>query len=124
MLTQQLDTCIGVYAENGTGMEWGYAGSIAIMSKTALESLLGNIDSCSDEIVWVMGTKWGPIGENLLAQTCMDLLVDMEDRGTGRAPLSRSYRGGLDGAWIFLGVLGICVTSKPWTRPTPTEWAV
>merc|ERR1712027_303070 len=43
MLTQQPDTYTGVY-----------------------------IESCSEKIDWVKGTKWGPIGEDLFAQMCMD----------------------------------------------------
>merc|ERR1712027_282888 len=33
---------------------------------------LANLDSCSNRIDWVRGTKWGPIGEDLFAQMCMD----------------------------------------------------
>merc|ERR1719512_638422 len=31
----------------------------------------------------------------------MNLLVEIEDEGTGRVPLSRFYRGGLEGDWTF-----------------------
>jgi len=72
MLTQQPDTYTGVYIENCKGVEWGYFGNLEIMSKTAFKLLLDNIDSCSDKIDWVKGTKWGPIGEDLFAQMCMD----------------------------------------------------
>merc|ERR1712027_37212 len=30
------------------------------------------LESCSEKIDWVKGTKWGPIGEDLFAQMCMD----------------------------------------------------
>jgi len=39
--------------------------------------------------------------QNLECHRLKDLLVDMEDHGTGRVPLSRFYRGGLDGDWTF-----------------------
>jgi len=39
--------------------------------------------------------------QNLECHRLKDLLVEMEDPGTGRVPLSRFYRGGLDGDWTF-----------------------
>lgn len=39
--------------------------------------------------------------QNLECHRLKDLLADMEDEGTGRVPLSRFYRGGLDGDWTF-----------------------
>jgi len=39
--------------------------------------------------------------QNLECHKLKDQLVDMEDAGTGRVPLSRFYRGGLDGDWTF-----------------------
>merc|ERR1719229_913014 len=39
--------------------------------------------------------------QNLECQHLKDQLVEMEDVGTGRVPLSRFYRGGLDGDWTF-----------------------
>jgi len=39
--------------------------------------------------------------QNLECHTLKEQLVDMEDQGTGRVPLSRFYRGGLEGDWTF-----------------------
>jgi len=39
--------------------------------------------------------------QNLECHRLKDQLADMEDEGTGRVPLSRFYRGGLDGDWTF-----------------------
>jgi len=39
--------------------------------------------------------------QNLECHTLKNQLVDMEDAGTGRVPLSRFYRGGLNGDWTF-----------------------
>merc|ERR1719469_765759 len=39
--------------------------------------------------------------QNLECHKLKDQLVEMEDAGTGRVPLSRFYRGGLDGDWTF-----------------------
>merc|ERR1712027_24859 len=34
--------------------------------------LIDNLESCSQKIDWVKGTKLGPNGEDLFAQMCMD----------------------------------------------------
>jgi len=39
--------------------------------------------------------------QNLECRRLKNLLADMEDVGTGRVPLSRFYRGGLEGDWTF-----------------------
>jgi len=39
--------------------------------------------------------------QNLECHKLKDQLADMEDEGTGRVPLSRFYRGGLEGDWTF-----------------------
>jgi len=39
--------------------------------------------------------------QNLECRKLKDQLGDLEDLGTGRVPLSRFYRGGLDGEWQF-----------------------
>jgi len=39
--------------------------------------------------------------QNLECRRLKDQLVEMEDAGTGRVPLLRFYRGGLDGDWTF-----------------------
>merc|ERR1719400_2657634 len=39
--------------------------------------------------------------QNLECYKLKDQLVEIEDEGTGRVPLSRFYRGGLEGDWTF-----------------------
>jgi len=46
------------------------------------------------------GHLLGPY-QNLECHTLKDLLSEMEDDGTGRVPLSRFYRGGVEGDWTF-----------------------
>merc|ERR1712151_1175272 len=65
-------TYTGIYFENCKGVEWGFFGNLEVYSVKAFGSLLANIDSCSKKIDWVTGTKFGPIGEDLFAQMCMD----------------------------------------------------
>lgn len=62
----------GIYIENCKDVEWGLFGNLEVWSVQAFNALLLNIDSCSESIDWVTGTKWGPIGEDLFAQLCMD----------------------------------------------------
>jgi len=72
LLAEQPDTYTGVYLENCKGVEYGYFGNLEVMSKKAFKLLVDNLESCSEKIDWVKGTKWGPIGEDLFAQMCMD----------------------------------------------------
>merc|ERR1719251_334216 len=44
---------------------------------------------------------WLGTFQNLECHMLKDKLVEMEDAGTGRVPLLRFYRGGLDGDWTF-----------------------
>jgi len=62
----------GVYFENCKEVEWGLFGNLEVWSIQAFNALLSNLESCSQSIDWVTGTKWGPIGEDLFAQMCMD----------------------------------------------------
>merc|ERR1712154_166247 len=53
-------------------MGYGFFGNLEVFSVEAFNTLAANIQSCSQRIDWVKGTKWGPIGEDLFAQMCMD----------------------------------------------------
>jgi hypothetical protein len=67
----------GVYLENCQYVKYGWFGSLEIFSKVAFETLLGNMASCKDSTVdWKLGVeggKYGPMGEDLFAQACLDL---------------------------------------------------
>jgi len=67
----------GLYMENCKFVDWGYFGNLEVFSKQAFQTLLDNVDTCYDTIDWktgVHGGKYGPMGEDLFAQKCMDLM--------------------------------------------------
>jgi hypothetical protein len=65
-----------MYLENCKYVKYGWFGSLEIFSKAAFETLLGSMASCKnggiDWKVGVEGGKYGPMGEDLFAQTCLD----------------------------------------------------
>jgi len=68
----------GIYLENCKYVDYGYFGNLEVFSKAAFTTLLANIDLCksSTEINWKVGIKngkYGPMGEDLFAQTCLDM---------------------------------------------------
>jgi len=67
----------GLYLENCKFVDWGYFGNLEVFSKQAFTTLVENLDRCYDELDWkvgVKGGKYGPMGEDLFAQKCMDML--------------------------------------------------
>merc|ERR1711879_968301 len=59
-------------------VDYGYFGNLEVFSKAAFTTLVANIDLCkaSPEINWKVGVKngkFGPMGEDLFAQTCLDM---------------------------------------------------
>lgn len=68
----------GSYFVNCPYVDYGFFGNLELFSKTAFSTLLDNIDDCkadTETINWkvgVKGGKFGPMGEDLFAQTCMD----------------------------------------------------
>jgi hypothetical protein len=65
----------GVYLENCKYVDYGYFGNLEVYSHQAFATLLPNIDACKKEIKWKVGIKngkYGPMGEDLFAQICMD----------------------------------------------------
>merc|ERR1712150_336634 len=74
VLSTQPVSWSGIYVENCEGVQYGFFGSVEVLSHTAFETLVNKIDSCSDSIKWASmdATAWGPIGEDLFAQKCMD----------------------------------------------------
>merc|ERR1712056_176069 len=86
-------------------VKWGFFGNLEVFSVEAFNTLLANIDSCSQTIDWVKGTKFGPIGEDLFAQMCMD-------------------RNGVSKVQNFdLTTDGVCPgTKKRWGAKNATKW--
>jgi len=67
----------GLYMENCKFVDWGYFGNLEVFSKQAFSTLVNNLDTCYTSLPWkvgVHGGKHGPMGEDLFAQKCMDLL--------------------------------------------------
>jgi len=78
-LQYQLVPASGIYLENCKFVDYGYFGNLEVYSRVAFSSLLENIDACkaSREINWKVGIKdgkYGPMGEDLFAQACLDKL--------------------------------------------------
>lgn len=72
--TQRVPTP-GVYLENCKFVDYGYFGNLEVYSQAAFQTLLQNIDMCKATLKWKEGIKngkYGPMGEDLFAQTCLD----------------------------------------------------
>jgi hypothetical protein len=77
-LAAQMVPANGVYLVNCPFVEYGYFGNLEIFSVQAFDTLIAQMDVCytSSDINWkvgVHGGKYGPMGEDLFAQTCLDL---------------------------------------------------
>ena len=67
----------GIYLENCKYVKWGWFGNLEIMSLTAADTLFPNIEWCKQVLDWktgVEGGKYGPMGEDLFAQSCLDAM--------------------------------------------------
>jgi len=65
----------GIYLENCKYVDYGYFGNLEVFSRQAFSTLIDNIDSCKATLNWKVGIKdgkYGPMGEDLFAQTCLD----------------------------------------------------
>ena len=76
-LATQKVTAGGVYLENCKYVDYGYFGNLEVFSHDAFSTLVANADACKSDpaIPWkvgVEGGKYGPMGEDLFAQQCMD----------------------------------------------------
>merc|ERR1712039_1039821 len=74
-LSEQTVPAEGVYMENCKYVDYGYFGNLEVFSHRAFGTLLAKLDTCYDEVDWKLGVdggKWGPMGEDLFAQKCMD----------------------------------------------------
>jgi len=73
-LSNQPVSWTGVYIENCADVQYGFFGSVEVISHQAFSTLVQSIGECSSAIKWssMQATTWGPIGEDLFAQKCMD----------------------------------------------------
>merc|ERR1711920_718580 len=94
-------------------------GNLEVFSLAAFETLAANVDTCKASVPWkvgVKGGKWGPMGEDLFAQQCLDSLgvprVEQYDISTdGACEADRPEGRGSAGAagqrdprgWLCLG---------------------
>lgn len=65
----------GIYLENCKAVKYGWFGNLEIMSRAAFDTLAQNVDWCKENLDWkvgVEGGKYGPMGEDLFAQSCLD----------------------------------------------------
>jgi len=73
-IAEQLVSWSGVYIENCAEVNQGFFGNVEVISRDAFDALIHNLDFCAKDIDWASpkATPWGPIGEDLFAQMCMD----------------------------------------------------
>jgi len=74
-VSEQLVPDQGLYYENCKFVEYGYFGNLEVFSKRAWATLMANVDDCYTSVDWKKGIKdgkYGPMGEDLFAQVCMD----------------------------------------------------
>lgn len=64
----------GIYFENCKNVDSGFFGSLEVYSNKAFAVLLANLEDCKLNLCWKggCGWKWGPWGEDLFAQRCME----------------------------------------------------
>merc|ERR1739844_596769 len=77
ILQSQLVPPSGIYLENCKYVDYGYFGNLEVFSQAAFATLVEKIDVCKadSQIDWKVGIKngkYGPMGEDLFAQTCLD----------------------------------------------------
>merc|ERR1712117_225834 len=68
-------TTSGVMLQNCQYVDYGFFGNLEVLSPKAFGVLVGSLDTCYTELDWKVGIKdgkYGPMGEDLFAQTCLD----------------------------------------------------
>merc|ERR1719410_94113 len=98
----------GLYIEHCKGVDYGFFGSLEVMSKTAALILFQNLEKCyNGELNWKgdeLAQKYGWYGEDLFAQRCMDLHNAKK-------------------IWQFdLVADGTCPQGRPWGKEKEKKW--
>lgn len=98
----------GLYIEHCKGVDYGFFGSLEVMSKTAALILFQNLEKCyNGELNWKgdeLAQKYGWYGEDLFAQRCMDL-------------------HNVKKIWQFdLVADGTCPQGRPWGKEKEKKW--
>lgn len=110
-LAQQQVPETGLYIEHCKGVEYGFFGSLEVMSKTAAVIFFQHVEQCyTGEVDWKgergdrIATQFGWYGEDLFAQVCMD------------------YHG-VKKIWDFdLVADGTCRDSRTWDKKDYRKW--
>merc|ERR1712003_616537 len=122
-LAAQMVPANGVYMVNCPYVEYGYFGNLEIFSQKAFDTLIAKLDTCytSSEINWkvgVHGGKHGPMGEDLFAQTCLDLhgvrRADAFDVTTDGACPDEKTRSSSQDFFHFTGCSGKRKSARAW----------
>jgi len=95
----------GIYLENCKKVMYGFFGNLEVFSVVAFQTLLDNVDDCKNTLDY-KGNNWkfGPWGEDLLAQKCMDL-------------------HGVSKVWAFeLSTDGMCEANRPEGEKKNRKW--
>jgi len=73
-LRDQPVTDKGIYMENCKKVMYGFFGNLEVVSIVGWQTFMDNLDDCKNSLDW-KGNNWkfGPWGEDLFAQKCMDL---------------------------------------------------
>merc|ERR1712241_1042840 len=77
MLQSQLVPSSRIYLENCKYVDYGYFGNLEVFSRAAFVTLTEKVDDCKadSQINWKVGIKngkYGPMGEDLFAQACLN----------------------------------------------------
>merc|ERR1712039_966433 len=65
----------GIFLTNCKLVDNGFFGNLEVFSSLAFGILLANVENCNSALDWktgVKGGKYGPMGEDLFAQRCLD----------------------------------------------------
>jgi len=65
----------GVFLQNCKHVDYGFFGNLEVFSERAFDILAQNVDNCRKILDWkvgIKGGKYGPMGEDLFAETCME----------------------------------------------------
>jgi len=99
----------GLYIEHCKEVDFGFFGSLEVISKTAAKILFENVESCyNGGVGWKsskMAQKYGWFGEDLFAQQCMDLhnvpkIWDFNLVTDGTCPASRPAGQKMNKKWV------------------------
>jgi hypothetical protein len=97
----------GIYLENCQYVNYGFFGTLEILSQDAFQMLLDNLDSCKRSLDWRTGIedgRSGPMSEDLFVQLCLDSV------------------GVLHGEAFEAATDGACEAHRPWDQKRNDKW--